>query len=275
MDYKSLLHDLDKNGFTLIPGVLSANECQTYVNELERTYDNYSAKYADKVAGSTGLHNKALEKTVYNLHNKSGLWMQLFDHQVVHEIIGPLLQEGSYENSEPFYLNNISARTPLIGNPGQQIHVDSNLPGVNYSMMINALWYFEDSHEKNGATIVVPKTHTRREFAENGKQYADAEILEAKAGDLLIFNGNLWHGGGPCSVEGTRWAGIFGYARWFIKPSFDVNRNTPKVIYDSWSERQKRLMGFDLIAPIDEFSRTRRRSTDPEFIVDYCLPEQC
>ena len=140
-------------------------------------------------------------------------------------------------------------------------------------MVINALWYFEDSHEKNGATIIVPGTHTRRAYAESGRKYEDAEIIEAKAGDLLIFNGNLYHGGGPCSVEGTRWAGIFGYARWFIKPSFDLNRNTPKSIYDNWSERQKRLMGFDLVAPIDEFSRTRRRSINPEFITDYVLPE--
>ena len=134
-------------------------------------------------------------------------------------------------------------------------------------------WYFEDSNQKNGATIVVPGTHTKREFAEDGKLPDDAIVLEAKAGDLLIFNGNLWHGGGPCSVKGTRWAGIFGYARWFIKPSFDINRNTPREIYDSWTEKQKRLMGFDLIAPIDEFARTRRRSADPEFIDDYCLPE--
>ena len=273
MDYTKHIHEVEATGFTLISSVLSPRECQTYVNELEKTYDKYSPRYADKVAATTGLHSKALEKTAYNLHNKSALWMQLFDNEIVHQIIGPLLQEGSYKSSEPFYLNNISGRTPLIGNPGQQIHVDSNLPGVNYAMMINALWYFEDSNEKNGATIVVPGTHIKREFAEDGRQYANAKTLEAKAGDLLIFNGNLWHGGGPCSVEGTRWAGIFGYARWFIKPSFDMNRNTPRVIYDNWTEKQKRLMGFDLIAPIDEFARARRRSADPEFVVDYCLPE--
>lgn len=273
MDFEKYVSDVEKYGFALIPRVVTASECNAYVRELEDTYKKFTEKYGDKVAGSDGLHNKVLEKTVYNLHNKSDVWMKLFDHSVVHQVIGPLLQDGSYENSEPFYLNNISARTPLLGNPGQQIHVDSNLPGVNYPLMINALWYFEDSNNKNGGTIVVPGTHTRMSFAENGRKYDDAQTIEAKAGDLLIFNGNLWHGGGACSVAGTRWAGIFGYARWFIKPSFDITRNTPKSVYDTWSEGQKRLMGFDLVPPIDEFSRTRRRSADPEFIIDYTLPE--
>jgi ectoine hydroxylase-related dioxygenase (phytanoyl-CoA dioxygenase family) len=273
MNFSKYINELETNGFVLVPGLLDKNECSTYINELEEIYSKFNGLYSDNKNKTQGLHDKNLEKTVYNLHNKSSIWMDLFDHEIIHQVIGPQLQEGSYQNSEPFYLNNTSARTPLLGNVGQQIHVDSNLPGVNYAMMINALWYFEDSNAQNGATVVIPGTHTRREFAKDGHRYDEEIVIEAKAGDLLIFNGNLWHGGGPCTKKGTRWAGIFGYARWFIKPSFDMCRNTPEYIYDTWTEQQKRLMGFDLTPPLDEFSRTRRRTLQPEFIIDYHLPK--
>ena len=95
MNFTNHIQQVETSGFTLIPSALTPEECQTYVKELEKTYDKYSAGYADKAQNEMGLHNKELEKTVYNLHNKSNIWMQLFDHEVVHQIIGPLLQEGS------------------------------------------------------------------------------------------------------------------------------------------------------------------------------------
>ena len=272
MSYEENSIELENQGYTVIRKILSPFQCERYIFELDKQHEMYAEKYHSASNINQELANKTLEKTVYNLHNKSIIWMDLFDHTVVHDVIGPPLMKGSYQDSEPFYLNNISARTPLIGNRGQQLHVDSNLPGVNYPLIINALWYFEDSTAENGATILVPGTQNTMSFAETGKKYETEVVLEAKAGDLLIFNGNLWHGGGPCLIDKSRWALINGYARWFIKPSFDITRNTPKDIYEQLSERQKRLLGFDLNPPLDEFTRLRRRAADPEYESDYELP---
>jgi ectoine hydroxylase-related dioxygenase (phytanoyl-CoA dioxygenase family) len=175
------------------------------------------------------------------------------------------LKSGSCNDTEPFYMYNSSARNPLKGNTGQQIHVDSNLPGINYPLIINALWYLEKSDQGNGATIVIPDTLKTKKFAEDGKtDYPNKITVEADAGDVLLFDANIWHGGGP-NINGlSRWAAAVGYARWFIKPSFDTIRNTPVEIFDKLSERQKRLLGFDLNPPRDEFERLNRRSKYPE-----------
>ena len=45
-------------------------------------------------------------------------------------------------------------------------------------------------------------------------------------------------------------------------------KNTPSDIYQNLTLAQKKLLGFDLIPPKDEFSRLRRRSEIPE-IPDY------
>ena len=88
----------------------------------------------------------------------------------------------------------------------------------------------------------------------------------------MIFNANLWHGGGP-NIDGTsRWAYALGYARWYIKPSFDYMRNTPLDIYESLTISQKKLMGFFNVPPKDEFTRLRRISDEPETPFDYKIP---
>ena len=58
----------------------------------------------------------------------------------------------------------------------------------------------------------------------------------------------------------SRWAVLLGYARWFIKPSFDYMKNTPNKIYNKLTKKQKCLLGFNLIPPKDEFTRMSRRS---------------
>ena len=77
---------------------------------------------------------------------------------------------------------------------------------------------------------------------------------------MLIFNANLWHGGSSKKNDKSRWALVLGYARWFVKPSFDYMKNTPIKIYNQLTSKQKSLLGFDLIPPKDEFTRMRRRS---------------
>lgn len=254
---------LKKNGYVVLRQVLSKGDCANYTNLLNDLHQRLASKYAHP-ASTSSIAGKPKEKVVYNLHNKGIGWYDLFDHPEVISLVAPLLQEGSYQNSEPYYLNNISARTPLKGNLGQQIHIDSNLPGVNYALSMNVMWFFEDSTAENGATIVVPNTVSKMEYAPDGVVPDEAIKIEAKAGDVLIFHPNLWHGGGPNLDGASRWALVLGYARWFIKPSYDYMFNTPEAVFNELSISRKKLLGFDLMPPKDEFSRLGRRSEKPE-----------
>lgn len=78
---------------------------------------------------------------------------------------------------------------------------------------------------------------------------------------MLVFNSNLWHGGSKKINSESRWALVLGYARWFIKPSFDFMKNTPRKIYRKLTKTDKSLLGFDLVPPKDEFTRITRRSS--------------
>ena len=61
------VNQIIKNGYTIIPNIISDSECEKYKKLLEKTYDKYSDKYINsKKIG--GLADKSLEKVVYNLH---------------------------------------------------------------------------------------------------------------------------------------------------------------------------------------------------------------
>ena len=267
---QNYVNQIIKDGYVIIPNVISDRECEKYKKLLEKTYDKYSDKHINsKEAGS--LADKSLEKVVYNLHNKNLSWFKLFEHKTVLKILDIILKEGSYKNNEPYYLNNISARCPLQGNQGQQIHLDSNLPGVNYNIVTNVMWYFDDVNKENSTTIVVPRSHKLLKYADNTKKIKNKIYIKAKKGSILIFNANLWHGGSAKYNDESRWALVLGYARWFIKPSFDFVKNTPKKIYNKLNNKQKSLLGFDLVPPKDEFTRITRRSNFQEKPENYKL----
>ena len=265
---------IEELGYLVLPELISEEKCEHYKKLLEKDYVKYSPLYAgNESTTGHGLDNKSLEKVVYNLHNKDLSWYDLFDHPEVLKILDFMLIEGSYQNSEPYYLYNNSARCPLKGNPGQQLHSDSRLPGINYCIIANVLWALDGFTFDNGSTRVVPGSHKIMAFTEDGKVYDEEIRVNVKKGSAIIFNANLWHGGGA-NIDGeSRWALALGYARWFMKPSFDYMQNTPKEIYDSLSTSRKNLLGFNLIAPKDEFTRVRRRSEKHEIPNNYELPK--
>jgi len=271
---KQIKIQIENQGFTVLKGLITNQECENYKKLLERDYRKFADYYAkSNQSTSHGLDNKSNEKVVYNLHNKDLSWYKLFEHPSVTEVLDKMLITGSYKDSEPYYLYNNSARCPLKGNPGQQLHLDSRLPGINYCIVANVLWVLDDFTPSNGATRVVPGSHKFSYFTEDGKVYDEEILITANKGDAIIFNANLWHGGGPNHNGDSRWALALGYARWFIKPAFDYMQNTPKEIFDKLTLDQKKLMGFNLIPPKDEFTRTRRRSENPENPSNYNLPK--
>lgn len=265
---KNRVKEIKKQGYTIIPNVISEKECEKYKNLLESYYKKYSSRYANLFKKRT-VADKTHEKVVYNLHNKDLVWFKLFENNLVTKILNIILKEGSYKNNEPFYLNNISARCPFEGNKGQPIHLDSNLPGVNYNLVTNVIWYFDDVNKKNGTTLIVPKSHKYQKYANNNKQIKNLKYINAKKGSVLIFNANLWHGGSAKYDNNSRWALVLGYARWFIKPSFDFMKNTPRKTFNKLTKKQKTLLGFDMVPPKDEFTRLSRRSKVHEIPDNY------
>ncbi|MEM7292718.1 MAG: phytanoyl-CoA dioxygenase family protein [Pseudomonadota bacterium] len=265
--------EIKEHGYIVLPDLITDATCAHLANSLDKACSRYQPLHADTDAASShSLENKSGERVVYNLHNKDLAWFELFEHPGITAILDVLLRDGSYQNADPWYLNNNSARCPLPGGKPQQLHIDSRVAGLNRPLMVNVLWMIDDFTDSNGATRVVPGSHRRTHFAENGRRYEDEIVLTGRRGSAVVFDAGLWHGGTANTNGVRRWGLVLGYARWFIKPAFDFARNTPADLFQRLSVSQQRLLGFDSAPPPDEFTRVRRRSELPESPFPYSLP---
>lgn len=273
MKTSEMIESIKQYGYVVLEDVLSEQACESYKSLLNRDHEKYASMYANSNATDHGLNNKDREKIVYNLHNKDISYFNLCDHPKVFPIIKNMLQEGSYQNSQPVNLLGFDARSPSPYTDAQQLHLDSNLPGqAGYPLIMVALFMLDDFTVENGATRIVPGSHLRSDYAENNKVYDEELSVEANKGSVLIFNGALWHGGGKKHNDISRWAVIPSYGRWFIKPAFSFSENIPANIFEQLTDERKALLGLNSCPPKDEFTRVTRRSTKYEWQQNYELP---
>ena len=96
---------------------------------------------------------------------------------------------------ERFFLSQVEGREPLAGGGHQMLHRDlsARRPGDT----VNALAFFDDYGPANGATRIVPGSH-RPAQDEPPFDPADESLsvqLSGSAGDVLVFDADLVHGG--------------------------------------------------------------------------------
>jgi len=115
---------------------------------------------------------------------------------VLLEVVGALI-------GERFFLAQVEGREPLAGGGHQQLHRDLSVerPGDG----VTALVYLDDYGPGNGATRIVPASH-RPQPGEPAFDFADesgAVQLNGRAGDVLVFDVDLVHGG-SLNIDGGR-----------------------------------------------------------------------
>lgn len=108
---------------------------------------------------------------------------------------------------DDFKVNSLNARLPLRAHGHQDLHVDwgpdparpSQQRGADqiragHFFGVNSLWCLDDFTPENGCTRVVPGSH-RTGIMPPPSVSATEELVLAKAGEVVVFNGHLFHGG--------------------------------------------------------------------------------
>lgn len=225
------------------------------IERLNKVYMGLDAAGNSTYPGGVGK----TERLILNLHNKDDRFVELLDNPIIFPLVQHMLSDGSYLNKEPFIVTQFSARDPHQGVPAQQLHIDSRFPGPPFALQAIVLWMLNDFTLESGATRLVPGSHLRPFYPENGVEYSDEIRAIAPAGSVLIYNASTWHGGGEKLRDIERWSVIVSYSRWFIKPAFDMTRNTPPELYAKLSPERRELFGFSTIPPFDEKIQPRSR----------------
>jgi hypothetical protein len=194
------------------------------------------------------------QPTVYNLQNKDIFFLKmLFDGRMLQEILINFLNDRWFrqipEHEPNYLLRSFIARS---SNKRLPMHLDSFVPYLgNHVIIMQASIILEDQSEDNGCTVVVPGSHLFGRYTTQDS-FKDAVPIESRAGDVVVWDSRVWHGTRENRSNGTRWAIVATFCRWWMKQHWNITQNLPQEIYEQLTDSQRAILGFCSIPARDE-----------------------
>ncbi len=241
--------ELRDRGYSIIPAFLSDADRSRALKLVKPLYQG-----ADWARDE---NNRSLEKNhqfVWNLQNKNKFFIDLlFANPQLDEILKSFLNDPWYrpipQDKPNYILRSYLARSSAELLP---LHIDSMVPySGDEVFMMQCSFLLEDQSASNGCFQVVPGSHLSQQWADQEQRGSIIDI-EAKAGDLIIWDSRLWHGAGKNNGGSTRWCLIATFCRWWLKQMFDIPAALPAETLEELNDVQKSVLGFCSIPSHDE-----------------------
>ena len=234
------IQELEHRGYAVVRDVFSTELAE----ELRVLTEHHLVATRERQSDRVPFLNRD-QPMVFNLQAKDRRYLDLlFGVPVLDAILGHFLNDEWFRaipEDEPNYiLRSYLARSSAGQMP---MHIDSFVPyGGDFVFIMQAAFILEDQTVENGCTVVVPGSHLRGGYAPQDR--AEAVPVEARAGDLVLWDSRLWHGAGENTSAGSRWSLIATFQRWWLKQAFDIPASLPQEIYAELSPSQKAVLGF-------------------------------
>jgi ectoine hydroxylase len=223
---EAAVDDFERWGLILLTGRVPSDHVARYRNIVERLGGEIDSMWETR-------HSDLVINDVISLDSQL---VDLVDDPLVLSLVSRVLGDNIY-----VYMSEAISRSgrspnqdedlkePEGRNPtgiGLRFHQDSDgierdldLP-VAPRLSVKAGFYLTDAQEAGcGNTWVVPGSH---HIPLADLRHDQAIPLLAAAGDVLIFDRRLWHGGSPNDSPNTRHAVFIGYAFRWLRPRFDT-----------------------------------------------------
>lgn len=188
---------------------------------------------------------------IYNLLARDRVFEQVPAHPVVLPVIQGVIGRGCLVSS----LSSIAIDADEAAQP---LHVDDamiRLPRPHVPVICNSMWALTDFTEANGATRLVPGSHTRDHQPEYGSVH-DSIPAEMGRGSVLVWPGSLWHGGGANTTAERRTGLAMNYCAGWVRQQENQQLGIPLEVARRFSPALRELCGFGvyrgLIGHIDK-----------------------
>lgn len=162
-------------------------------------------------------------------------------------------QLSEYFDGQPYILH---ACNPVSGGPRQstyvhKIHRDVATFIPDYKFRINMLVMLDDFTLENGATQVMPGSHTNPNPPDAETFDANHISILGKAGSVVLFNSYLWHKGGYNVTDANRVALTLSFGRAYVKPQMDYARLLGEDYGQNLSELTRQVLGYNSRVPVN------------------------
>jgi ectoine hydroxylase-related dioxygenase (phytanoyl-CoA dioxygenase family) len=237
---------LGNEGFFLFRSVLSETMLATLRTDLAALYANRRrAQQRNGVAAD-------MPGACHHLLGRGDSMDALVAHRPLDAVLTAYFGGPYILNSFGGYLNRRDD-----GGYIRRIHRDVRTHTGNFRILANVLIPLDDFTIENGATYFAPKSHLSPEKPEESDFYDGAERLLAHAGDIFLFDSNIWHCAGINQTNAPRRALTLTYSRPFVKQQLDYPKFLGAKYGAAASPETRRILGYDAKVPttISEFYR--------------------
>lgn len=235
------LADLEAFGYCVVePEHIGPPE---FIDRLRETVERVGAKRFspdDQFEDAHGLQQATGQLLTYLVFEDP-----IFEEALMNEVSLALI---TYLLGEDCCLSSMTSMLKGPSNTPLRMHADGTyipqpLPAVGN--VANSTYMLTDYTKDNGALTVVPGSHRLcRQPTEAESNDPDLLVtVEAPAGSLVVWHGNLWHGAHPRRNPGLRVNLIMHFCRMFCKTQEAYKGNAPPEILARNPERFSRLMG--------------------------------
>jgi ectoine hydroxylase-related dioxygenase (phytanoyl-CoA dioxygenase family) len=246
------LDELQRNGFVVLTGLVDQDALEAIRAEL--------APYlAGRLFGRNDFEGFRSER-VYALLAKAPTVALLVEHRAVLELVGAVLH--------PNYL--LSANLAINVHPGetaQDFHTDDgycHIPRPREPMGVSAIWAIDEFTDDNGATEVIPHSHT---WGDERPETDDPRLqrITMPAGSAVVFMGTLLHRGGANRSSQVRLGITPQYCQPWIRQIENMALAVPPSMASAFSPRVQALLGYSIHPPFIGYvdGRDPRRLLSP------------
>ena len=241
------LDRIQRDGYTIVEHAIEPDLVDALIDDLSRLERELDVEPA------TNDFEGAQTLRVYNLLVHGELWQRVPVHESVLPIVDGVLDPGCL-------ISSLSSVNIGPGETAQPIHADDMLipiPKPHPPTVCNSMWALTDFTEENGATRIIPGTHTYDHSPNYGQHY-DSIAAEMPKGAVLIWHGSLWHGGGANQTDQRRIGIAMNYCAGYIRQQENQQLGIPPSLVRTFSPRLQELVGYGvysgLIGHIDKKS---------------------
>jgi ectoine hydroxylase-related dioxygenase (phytanoyl-CoA dioxygenase family) len=248
MELADHLAAMQRDGFTIVEGVLDAGEVAALADDVARLERALAAAPAANVFEGTRTVR------IYNLLARGARFGEVAIHPRVLPIIEGVLDRGCLASS----LSSIAIGP---GEVAQPLHADDQLiplPKPHPSIICNTMWALTDFTAANGATRVVPGSHRAERSPQPFGEPVATIAAEMRAGSVLVFDGSIWHGGGANQTQERRLGLAMNYCAGWLRQQENQQLGIPRDVARTFPPRLRKLVGYglyrQLIGHIDKCS---------------------
>lgn len=221
-----------RDGYAIVEGILSEEEVATKKADLLRLLERTKQGRNDFEGFET--------KRIYALFAKTRAFDDAATHPLVLSVLDRVL--GQYQLSAP------QAIQIGPGETAQNLHRDDGVYPIgrpHQELVVNTMWAIDDFTEANGATHVVPGSHT---WADRAPAVDEPGVRRAAmpAGSVMFFVGSVFHGGGANLTDRPRLGVILEYVVSWLRQQENQYLAVPRETVQGLSPRLQELLGYNV-----------------------------